>query len=498
MTRKTSPPPDGQPASALHRLHRAIAQRFHRLKPRGKKTMSWEKFGSPYDPNHSGKMQMPKKGQRAEHPLRGCGDPRCPMCNPETAAVASVTPPPNATISISRGSFISFDESMMREAMDSAFRRVRAPEISSEIIWETIAQEPTPAAPPASYQAARKAVDKWLIKAPEQAFDDIVGNDEALEQLRDAIQAPVVHKALYEAYGMKMPKGALLSGPPGCGKTMFARAAASEMRRLHGDQVEFLSISGSELQSPYVGVTEGYIKAIFAFAREYRDHHGHPLLVFMDEADALLPDRTGRVRRVASWEESQVATFLAEMDGIRESGAFVLLASNRPEVIDQAVLRDGRCDFKITVRRPTIEAIEVILRKNFVGVLTGETDVEKLVFAAVEALFDPHKILAEGHLIKIQLADGTDVSVTDRGKRHFLLEHILSGAMAASIPARAIRRAFARDKAAGEAKGVTVDDVLGAVNDLFQENKGLDHSFAMNEFKAEILREEKAGSADGV
>src|SRR5690606_17531596 len=161
------------------------------------------------------------------------------------------------------------------------------------------------------------------------------------------------------------PKGAMLSGPPGCGKTMFAKAAAAEMKRLYGEEVEFISISGSSLQSMFIGETEARISAIFTFAREYRAYRGHPLLVFMDEADVLLPDRTGRVRRVASWEESQVATFLAEMDGMQESGAFVLLATNRPEVIDQAVLRDGRCDFKIVVKRPTRDALQIILEKNF-------------------------------------------------------------------------------------------------------------------------------------
>jgi SpoVK/Ycf46/Vps4 family AAA+-type ATPase len=350
---------------------------------------------------------------------------------------------------------------------------------------------------PASYSAARKEVEKWLAKAPDQSFDDIVGNDEALSQLREAIQAPVKHKDLYAAYGMKMPKGALLSGPPGCGKTMFARAAAAEMKRLYGDKAEFISISGSELQSPYVGMTEGYIKAIFTFAREYQAYHKHPLLVFMDEAEVLLPDRTGRVRRVAAWEESQVATFLAEMDGMQESGAFMLLATNRPEVIDQAVLRDGRCDFKITVKRPTIEAIETILRKNFDGVFLGETSIDQVVFAAVESLADPHKVIADMHAIGFD-AEALKVDefrLKEFGHRHFLLEHILSGAMAAAVPSRAKRYAFARDKETGIAKGVTVADVLSAVNDIFQENKGLDHSFALDEFKRELSEELRSEQA---
>lgn len=461
--------------------------------------MTWKKFGSPYDPNYigTGKVQRPQEqAEREAHRLRGCFDPECPMCNPDAngkglprVGGGAVTP----VRSVRPG------ESMRIDFLDMGSQWEKITDAYFRAEGEAASAQQTPARPPASYREARKAVEKWLTKAPEQAFDDIIGNDAALVQLRDAIQAPVKHKVLYEAYGMKMPKGAMLSGPPGCGKTMFARAAGSEMRRLYGSEVEFISISGSELQSPFIGVTEGYIKAIFTFAREYKAFHGHPLLVFMDEADVLLPDRTGRVRRVASWEESQVATFLAEMDGILESGAFVLLATNRPEVIDQAVLRDGRCDFKITVARPTMEAVEHILRNNFAGVLLGDdAGADELVFAAAESLFDPHRVLKEGHLIKVEIgmtdgqASHPDVKVTDKGLRHFLFEHIISGAMAASVPARAKRHAFARDKATGVAKGVTVADVLAAVNDLFEENKGLDHSFALNEFKAEMMRDAQA------
>lgn len=445
--------------------------------------MSWDANSSPFQPGRSGKIQKPpEQSEQESHGLRGCGDPTCSMCNPETAAAG-----------LGNGGSSDDGRVWRTVSLDPSAFTVRSGDRGGMISFELNASPFGEAtnAPPSSYRNARAAVEKWLVTAPDQAFDDIVGNDSALAQLRDAIQAPVKHKAVYEAYGMKMPKGAMLSGPPGCGKTMFARAAASEMRRLYGDKVEFISISGAELQSPFIGVTEGYIKSIFTFAREYRNYHGHPLLVFMDEAEVLLPDRTGRVRRLAPWEESQVATFLAEMDGIQESGAFMLLASNRPEVIDQAVLRDGRCDFKIVVKRPSPDAIEIILRKNFVGTLTGADDIERLVFAAVEGLLDPAKILMEAHAIKIDFAEQ---KVTDHHRRHFLLEHIVSGAMAASIPQRAKRHAFARDKLAGIAKGVTVSDVLQAVNDLFEENKGLEHSFALNEFKADLMRDAQAAA----
>lgn len=455
-----------------------------------------DRWGSGYDPMFGGgKMQMPpsKREQTAEEArqdqLRGCGDPNCAGCNPETASLPGARPfMPNDTAS-GRFDVSGADWRRISEAM-------MGPDAMRRMLYGTYGfDEAEPAKPKwEAYDKARKAVEKWLSVAPEQAFDDIVGNDEALEQLRDAIQAPVLHKELYEAYGMKMPKGALLSGPPGCGKTMFARAAASEMKKLYGaKKFEFISVSGTELQSMYVGQTEGYIKAIFDFAREYQKRWGHSLLIFMDEADVFLPDRTGRVRRVASWEESQVATFLAEMDGMEESGAFMLLASNRPEVIDQAVLRDGRCDFKIVVKRPTAEAIEVILRKNFAGILCAEADIETLVMAAVESLFDPHKVIQEDHLVKINWkAQSMDELIADKLDKHFLLEHIVSGAMAASIPARAKRFAFKRDKATGVAKGVTTMDVVQAVGVLFEENKRLDHAFALAEFREDFMQEAKA------
>ncbi|USN16744.1 proteasome-associated ATPase [Brevundimonas phage vB_BpoS-Strzyga] len=461
-----------------------------------------DRFGSGYDPMFGGgKMQLPPSRREQEYEqryerqdprqyqLRGCGDPNCMECNPEVARRPGGRPyyPSGGTVSGRMSSGNPFDS--------ASFRDLEA-RMMGRILYGGFDAEPAKPAKPKweDYDKAREAVAKWIAEAPEQAFADIIGNDEALGQLKDAIEAPVKHKELYEAYGMKMPKGALLSGPPGCGKTMFARAAASEMKKLYGaKKFEFISISGSELQSMYVGQTEGYIKAIFNFGREYQKRWGHPLLVFMDEADVLLPDRTGRVRRVASWEESQVATFLAEMDGMRESGVFMLLASNRPEVIDQAVLRDGRCDFKVIVKRPNHEAIEAIIRKNLAGILCAESDVETLVMAAVEGLFDPHKVILEDHLIKVNWkAESMEDLIADKLDKHFLLEHIISGAMAASIPARAKRYAFDRDKKDGVAKGVVVSDILQAINALFEENRNLDHSFALSEFRAEFLAEANA------
>lgn len=336
---------------------------------------------------------------------------------------------------------------------------------------------------PAAYRIAREAVREWIVAAPELAFDDIVGNDDALAQLRDAISAPVLHKHLYEAYSLRMPKGALLYGPPGCGKTMFAKAAVAEMKRLYGSATEFLSVPASTLQSPYVGVTERKITEIFAFAREYKRYHGHPLLVFIDEADAILPDRTGRHRHVAPWEESNVATFLAEMDGMQDCGAFVLLATNRPDALDEAVLRDGRCDFKVEVKRPTRQAVNVILRRTFEQLPIRGAGVADLVFAAAEALYDPALVIHPFGALELS-SDGQ--RVRQLAGKNFSLEHILSGAMVAGLAARASRFAFTRDKAGtalgAKPAGVQVEDVVRAVREVFDENKRLPHAFALKEF----------------
>lgn len=458
----------------------------------------YRRFGSPFDPKFSGggKIERPKETPK----LRGCGDPNCAACNPETAAAAGA-PPMSAEAayrsgrSIGRGGIVNVGNPFNRSFADLIRSRMeemnRALGDGLTVTFDSggvATPETGERRPPESYRRAREAVEKWIVPAPEQSFEDIIGNDDALAGLKDAIRAPVIHKELYEAYGLTMPKGALLSGPPGCGKTMFAKAAASEMKKLYGSTSEFISISGSSIQSPYVGVTEGYIVAIFEFAREYKAYHGHPLLVFIDEADALFPDRTGRVRRVASWEESNVAAFLAEMDGMQASGAFVLLATNRPEALDEAVLRDGRCDFKITVKRPIKEAVHVILRKGFEALPIRGAGVAELAFAALEALYDPAYVIHSFGALEV--SDGKQVRRLN-GK-DFALEHVLSGAMASSIPGRASRKAFARDKTGGTRTGVNVSDVLAAVKDVFEENKGLEHAFALREFLETYAEEVKA------
>lgn len=442
------------------------------------------RYGSPYDPAFKGTGKTTVPPEAASAPNR-------------TEAVRIIKEHEMdhdkfKTIQLQMSGIAGLSDALLRSGLHRGGYFGRGGAITMEDLIGSSAEREAPAS--YAFRAAREPVKEWLTSADETAFDDIVGNAAALTMLRDAITAPVEHADLYAAYGMKMPKGALLYGPPGCGKTMFARAAATEMRRVYGGGVEFLSIAATELQSGWVGQTEQRIKAIFAFARAYREHRGHPLLVFIDEADSLLPARDGR-RGVHSWEESRVSTFLAEMDGVRESGAFVLLATNRPDAIDQAVLRDGRCDFKIEVKRPDQMAVETLLRRQFSDApLADKTTLDEIVFAAVEGLMGPEKIIAEARMLKI----GKKLTLDQVGGRSFLLEHILSGAMVASMKQRAMRHAFSRDKASGQFTGISVVDVLHAANDLFVENKGLDHSYALSEFMREtVTMLEESGKLEG-
>lgn len=329
-------------------------------------------------------------------------------------------------------------------------------------------------------QRLRGPVAKYLLTAtPGVAWDDVVGNDTARAHLVEAIEHPVRHAELYRHYGEKPTKGVLLYGPPGCGKTMFGKAAASVLAQLHGAKAaSFMSIKAPELQSGWVGETERTIRDIFAYARAYKALHGHPLVVFIDEADAILPSREGR----ATWfQASNVATFLTEMDGIEDSGALVILATNRPEAIDAAILRDGRIDRKIRVERPDHKAAAAILGRALAGIPVAHQDDQvghgatamrgALADQAARSVFAPEQIVA-------QLA-------TDQGPAFVRLSDIVNGAMLVGLVEQAKGNAFRRDLAAGGAPtGLTREDLDQAVMSVIAQNRGLNHACVIQEIAA--------------
>lgn len=298
-----------------------------------------------------------------------------------------------------------------------------------------------------------RPVNVKTYAAPIQhiSWDDIGGLADAKLALREAIEFPITHAHLYRAYSHRGPKGVMLSGPPGCGKTLLAKAAASAIARMHNSEANtgFIYVKGPELLSKWVGESEAAVRQLFSRARGHYSQHGYPAVLFLDEADALLAARGSGVGVLTS---TMVPAFLAEMDGLEDSGAIVVLATNRPQLLDSAVIREGRIDRKIAVTRPERDAVADILTIHSRTLTTSGLDVPQLVTNALWSdnykLFDFNGV--EGHL-----------------------RHTVSGAMLAGIIAKAKSQALHRDigLGLGRASGVQSQDVLDAVTLTYNETK---------------------------
>lgn len=298
------------------------------------------------------------------------------------------------------------------------------------------------------------------------SWDDIGGHEEAKEAIREAIEYPIRHAELYRGYAKAPAKGVLLYGPPGCGKTLLARAAATALRDAHGGSAPggFISVKGPEILDKFVGSSEAAIRGLFESARRYKQKTGHPAVVFIDEADALLGKRSGMGRTLVGMEQTIVPAFLAEMDGVEDSGAFVMLSTNRPDVLDSAVIRDGRIDRKIYIGRPTPTTALAILKLAMRGrpVAQGQT-VDRVCELAIEHAFGDEPVVQE-----VGLLAGTPVRLR--------LRDVISGAILAGIANRATDRAIRRDRAARAAgpSGISTEDLAVAVRESARELAGTD------------------------
>ena len=309
----------------------------------------------------------------------------------------------------------------------------------------------------------RTGVEQLVIaEAPDVSWADIGGLGPQISRIRDAIELPFTHPGLYRDYGLRAPKGVLLYGPPGCGKTLIAKAVATSLADSAGGRpAAFLNIKGPELLSKFVGETERQIRAIFVQARKAAAED-RPVVVFFDEMEALLRTRgTGVSSDVETMIVPQV---LSEIDGVESlRNVIVIGASNREDMIDPAILRPGRLDVKIRIDRPDAEAAADILAKHLRADLPldpgeladagGDRQAAAAAMrrAAVDALYARTPATA---VLEVVCASGA------RETLH--LADLVSGAMLAAVVARA-KTAAIKDEIAGGPGGLSTARLLEAI-----------------------------------
>lgn len=308
------------------------------------------------------------------------------------------------------------------------------------------------------------AAKQYVRTGTGVCWDDIGGLVEAKRQMREIIELPFQQPELFKHYGYTPPRGVLLSGPPGCGKTMLGKAAATAIARAHKAEDGFIYVKGPEVLNKYVGESESRVRSIFDQARLHKKRTGAPALVFIDEAEALLSSR-GIDRRAGGMEGTIVPTFLAEMDGIEESAAVVVLATNRPEQLDTAVVRDGRIDRKIEITRPDLQTIADVAHIYFLRTPTRVPAEDLAREVAREMMSRP--------VYELQ---------TTHGLMRMHLQDLASGAMIANLVEKAKSRALRRDMAEKTMTGVGAEDLAGAVDELMSETRRIDHSEEVSDF----------------
>ncbi len=323
----------------------------------------------------------------------------------------------------------------------------------------------------------KSVVDQVVLEeVPDINYEDIGGLGDQIEVLRDAIELPYLYSDEFKKYNLSPPKGILLYGPPGCGKTLIGKAVANELAKRIADKKGvdpksyFLNVKGPELLNKYVGETEHKIREVFKNARE-KAEEDVPVVIFFDEMDSLFRMRGSGIS--SDMEATVVAQFLSEIDGVESlKNVIVIGASNRQDLIDPAVLRPGRLDLKVKVNRPDGKGAGEIFRKYLTAdlplsaeELSKYGDPERAVAGIIDKVIETmYAESDENKFLEVTYAKGD--------REIFYFKDFSSGAMLRNIVDRAKKKAVKRLITDGEG-GIRLDDMLDSVREEFKENEDL-------------------------